>query len=87
VSDPLLEARGLVKHFGHVQALGGVNLTADPGEVVALIGDNGAKGVQQAIAALDGKEVQKEIRTELIAVTEETTNDPDVGRHLYKANC
>jgi simple sugar transport system ATP-binding protein len=39
---PILEARNLVKTFGHVQALRSANFTAYPGEVVALIGDNGA---------------------------------------------
>ncbi|MGH3321101.1 MAG: ATP-binding cassette domain-containing protein [Streptosporangiaceae bacterium] len=39
---PVLEARGIVKRFGHVHALRGAHLTAYPGEVVALIGDNGA---------------------------------------------
>ena len=40
--EPRLEARGVVKHFGHVMALRGASFTAYPGEVVALIGDNGA---------------------------------------------
>ena len=39
---PVLEARGIVKHFGAVKALNGVDFTVNPGEVVALIGDNGA---------------------------------------------
>lgn len=39
---PVLEARGVTKHYGNVQALGGADFTAYPGEVVALIGDNGA---------------------------------------------
>jgi simple sugar transport system ATP-binding protein len=39
---PLLEARGIVKRYGHVQALDGASFTVYPGEVVALIGDNGA---------------------------------------------
>lgn len=39
---PLLEARGIVKRYGHVEALSGADLTVSPGEVVALIGDNGA---------------------------------------------
>ena len=38
----LLEARGIVKRYGHVQALDGASFTVYPGEVVALIGDNGA---------------------------------------------
>jgi simple sugar transport system ATP-binding protein len=39
---PILEARNIVKTYGHVQALAGANFTVFPGEVVALIGDNGA---------------------------------------------
>ena len=59
---PLLEARGIVKSFGKVQALRGANFTVRPNEVVALVGDNGAgkstlvktlAGVHQA----DGGEV------------------------------
>jgi len=41
-SEPLLEARKIVKSFGRVQALTGANFTVYPGEVVALVGDNGA---------------------------------------------
>ncbi len=39
---PILEARNIVKTYGHVEALSGANFTVYPGEVVALIGDNGA---------------------------------------------
>ncbi len=39
---PILEAREMVKAYGHVQALRGANFTAYAGEVVALVGDNGA---------------------------------------------
>ena len=40
--EPILEARGVVKTFGRVQALRGANFTVYPQEVVALVGDNGA---------------------------------------------
>ena len=50
---PLLEARGLVKKYGSVQALDGASFTAYPGEVVALIGDNGA-GKSTLVKALSG---------------------------------
>ncbi|MDH6577849.1 ATP-binding cassette domain-containing protein [Kitasatospora sp. MAP5-34] len=40
--EPLLEARGLVKTYGQVEALSGANFAVYPGEVVALVGDNGA---------------------------------------------
>lgn len=39
---PILEARDIVKTYGHVNALQGANFTVYPGEVVSLIGDNGA---------------------------------------------
>jgi D-xylose transport system permease protein len=40
--EPLLRIRGLEKHFGAVQALGGVDFDVYPGQVTALVGDNGA---------------------------------------------
>ncbi len=39
---PVLEARGLCKSFGSVRALIDVNLDLYPGEVLGLMGDNGA---------------------------------------------
>src|SRR3982751_6775679 len=39
---PLLEARGISRSFGHVRALDNASFDIDAGEVVALIGDNGA---------------------------------------------
>ncbi|SER50401.1 simple sugar transport system ATP-binding protein [Lentzea xinjiangensis] len=36
MSEPLLEARGLVEHYGTVEALRGASFTAYPGEVVSL---------------------------------------------------
>jgi ABC-type sugar transport system ATPase subunit len=40
--QPLLELRGVVKNFGPVRALSGVDLTVSAGLVTALCGDNGA---------------------------------------------
>jgi fructose transport system ATP-binding protein len=50
---PVLEARGLVKTFGHVVGLAGVDLKLYPGEVLAIIGDNGA-GKSTLIKCLSG---------------------------------
>ena len=48
-----LEARGLVKTWGHVIGLAGVDLYLDPGEVLGVIGDNGA-GKSTLIKCLSG---------------------------------
>ena len=40
--SPLLSLRGVVKTFGAVQALRGVDLDILPGTITALVGDNGA---------------------------------------------
>jgi simple sugar transport system ATP-binding protein len=67
---PALEARDIVRTFGHVRALRGASFQAFPGEVTALIGDNGAgkstlikvfSGVHSPDSGtilVDGKEVQ-----------------------------
>jgi D-xylose transport system ATP-binding protein len=39
---PLIDIRGVNKHFGGVQAVSDANLNVYPGEVVALLGHNGA---------------------------------------------
>src|SRR5690242_17872962 len=51
--SPLLEARGIEKHFGPVHALKHVDFAVYPNEVVALIGDNGA-GKSTLINVLTG---------------------------------
>ena len=50
---PVLQARGLVKKYGHVTALDGADFDLMPGEVLAVIGDNGA-GKTSLIKALTG---------------------------------
>ncbi|MGW3247342.1 ATP-binding cassette domain-containing protein [Streptomyces sp. NPDC001070] len=50
---PVLSARGLVKRYGHVTAIDEADFDLMPGEVLAVIGDNGA-GKTSLIKALTG---------------------------------
>ncbi|MGZ8376124.1 MAG: ATP-binding cassette domain-containing protein [Gemmatirosa sp.] len=49
----MLQARGLVKRYGHVTALDGADFDLRAGEVLAVVGDNGA-GKSSLIRALSG---------------------------------
>ncbi|MEP0324703.1 sugar ABC transporter ATP-binding protein [Bauldia litoralis] len=52
--EPLLEARGLTKAFAGVVAVDSLDLTILPGEVVALVGENGA-GKSTVIKMISGQ--------------------------------
>ena len=58
-STPVLQARGLVKRYGNVVAIGGADFDLRAGEVLAVIGDNGA-GKSSLIKALSGALVPDE---------------------------
>lgn len=51
--EPILTARGLVKRYGRVTAIDGADFDLYPGEILAVIGDNGA-GKSSLIKALSG---------------------------------
>ena len=70
-TDTILAARGLVKRYGRVTALDRADFELRRGEILAVIGDNGAgnstliKAISGAVVADDGKDlagIEVEIR-------------------------
>ncbi|MFS4437789.1 ATP-binding cassette domain-containing protein [Paracoccaceae bacterium GXU_MW_L88] len=53
MTEPILKARGLVKRYGRVTALNQADFDLMPGEILAVIGDNGA-GKSSLIKAISG---------------------------------
>jgi fructose transport system ATP-binding protein len=53
MTQPILTARGLVKRYGRVTALDNADFDLMPGEILAVIGDNGA-GKSSLIKAISG---------------------------------
>lgn len=53
MNQPILTARGLVKRYGRVTALDNADFDLMPGEILAVIGDNGA-GKSSLIKAISG---------------------------------
>jgi branched-chain amino acid transport system ATP-binding protein len=51
--DPILELRGVNASYGKVRALHGISLKVSPGEVIALIGANGA-GKSSTLRVISG---------------------------------
>ncbi|MGB1693526.1 MAG: ATP-binding cassette domain-containing protein, partial [bacterium] len=52
--NPLLKTQNLSKHFGGLQAVEGVNLDLNEGEIRAIIGPNGA-GKTTLVSLLSGR--------------------------------
>jgi ribose transport system substrate-binding protein len=61
------------------------------GQVQALVAqkpyDIGFQGVQQAVNALTGKSVTKNIATTSLIVTKSNLSQPSVSKYIYKASC
>lgn len=76
MAEPLVEMRGITKHYGRIQALTDVTLTINRNEIVGLLGDNGA-GKSTLIKVLSGAVpmTSGEIRVKGRPVDIRSTND------------
>jgi fructose transport system ATP-binding protein len=74
--EPILSARGLVKRYGRVTALDQADFDLYPGEILAVIGDNGA-GKSSLIKAISGaiRPDEGEIRMEGKPIQFSSPND------------
>ncbi|NUP82503.1 MAG: substrate-binding domain-containing protein [Nonomuraea sp.] len=55
--------------------------------IAQLPGEIGAKGVEQAVAAVKGQQVTPSIPTDATIVTKENVDQPEIQKVLYKAGC
>ena len=46
---PILEVKDIHTYYGNIHALKGISLTVEQGEIVTLIGSNGAGKTQMAL--------------------------------------
>ena len=49
--------------------------------------DMGVMGVEQALAAIEGRPTQDRISTGFVVATKENLDDPAISRYLYKSRC
>jgi len=77
--SPILQAVGLTKSYGRVIALDGSDLELFPGEVLAVVGDNGA-GKSTMIKCLSGAEIPDEGQI-ILDGQQMSFKRPNDGRH------
>lgn len=49
--------------------------------------DIGAKGVEQAVAALEGKPTEEKVLTGSLVATKDNLKDPEIQKYLYRESC
>jgi len=79
-SGATVELRGVVKSYGSMQALSGIDLVMEPGEFIALLGPSGC-GKTTALRALSGLETidSGSILIDGVDVASTPTNKRDIG--------
>jgi putative phosphonate transport system ATP-binding protein len=58
-SAPLVEAIGLTRHYGRIQAVSGVNVVVYPGEILGIVGESGS-GKSTVLRLLNLEEIADE---------------------------
>lgn len=73
IKSSLLEVQGLVVYYGQIKAIDSIDLEVHPGEIVALIGANGA-GKSTILKAILG--IQRAIRGRVVFRRRDVAKDP-----------
>jgi len=90
---PLLEVDGIETYYGNIRALKGVSLTVEEGEIVTLIGSNGAgksttlrtisglSPARKGVVRFDGKDITALPAQEIVSLG--VAQSPE-GRHCFQ---
>ena len=90
---PLLEVDGIETYYGNIKALKGVSLTVEEGEIVTLIGSNGAgksttlrtisglSPARKGVVRFDGKDITALPAQEIVSLG--VAQSPE-GRHCFQ---
>ena len=90
---PLLEVDGIETYYGNIRALKGVSLTVEEGEIVTLIGANGAgksttlrtisglSPARKGVVRFDGKDITALPAQEIVSLG--VAQSPE-GRHCFQ---
>jgi len=73
----IIEVRALVKHYGQIKAVDGIDMTVEAGEVFALLGPNGA-GKSTAVEIMEG------YRSRTSGMVSVLGFDPATAKRAYK---
>ena len=84
MTEPILQLRGVDKHFGPVQVLHGVDFTVRAGEVTALVGDKFTATVNNTTVGTNGATIRAGTTVVLEVSSVERANPAENSRIHFR---